>query len=73
MWRLPETNGLSLEEIAAKFGDEVAVDLSHLDEERRRALDERLMAVGVNIAGSPSSEVEVETKEAAVAKHQDTV
>ena len=70
MWRLPETNGLSLEEIAAKFGDEVAVDLSHLDEERRRALDERLMAVGVEIAGSPSSEGEGggETKETIMAK-----
>ncbi len=73
LWRLPETNGLSLEEIAAKFGDEVAVDLSHLDEERRRALDERLMAVGVDITGSPPSEGEgeTETKVAAVAHRRD--
>ena len=28
--RLPETNGLSLEEIAAVFGDEVALDLTHM-------------------------------------------
>lgn len=55
IWRLPETNGLSLEEIAAKFGDEVAVDISHLSEERRRALDERLLAAGVDIAGTPPS------------------
>lgn len=40
--------GLTLEEIAAQFGDEVAVDLSHLSEERRKALDESLMAVGAD-------------------------
>lgn len=72
LWRLPETNGLSLEEIAAKFGDEVAVDLSHLDDERRRALDERLLAVGVDITESPPSGGEGGTKETAVAKHQDS-
>lgn len=71
MWRLPETNGLSLEEIAAKFGDEVAVDLSHLDEERRRALDERLLAVGVDITESPPSEGD--TKVTAVPIHQESV
>ncbi len=72
LWRLPETNGLSLEEIAAKFGDEVAVDLSHLDEERRRALDERLLAVGVDITGSPPNGGEGETKEIVVAKHSES-
>jgi hypothetical protein len=45
--------GLALEEIAAKFGDEVAVDLSHLSEERRRALDESLMAVGADLLETP--------------------
>ena len=51
---LPETARLTLEEIAAKFGDAVAVDLSHLSEERRRALDESLMAVGADgITESP--------------------
>lgn len=55
---LPETKGLSLEEIAAKFGDEVAVDLSHLSEERRRALDESLIAVGVDLATPPGDFVE---------------
>lgn len=53
---LPETNGLALEEIAAKFGDEVAVDLSHLSEDRRKALDESLMAVGVDLVETPPSE-----------------
>ena len=72
LWRLPETNGLSLEEIAAKFGDEVAVDLSHLDEERRRALDERLLSVGVDISGSPSSKSEGDTKEAPVANERES-
>lgn len=46
---LPETARLTLEEIAAKFGDAVAVDLSHLSEERRKALDESLMAVGADV------------------------
>jgi hypothetical protein len=72
LWRLPETNGLSLEEIAAKFGDEVAVDLSHLDEERRQALDERLLAIGVDINGSPPADGEVGTKESGVAKHKES-
>jgi len=72
LWRLPETNGLTLEEMAAKFGDEVAVDLSHLNEERRRALDERLLAVGVDITESPPSGGESETKEAVMAKHHDS-
>jgi hypothetical protein len=54
---LPETARLTLEEIAAKFGDAVAVDLSHLSEERRRALDESLMAVGADgITDSPPNE-----------------
>lgn len=30
IFKLPETRGLSLEEIAALFGDEVAMDLSQL-------------------------------------------
>ncbi|KAF2100563.1 general substrate transporter [Rhizodiscina lignyota] len=55
---LPETRQLSLEEIAAKFGDEVAVDLSHLSEEQRRALDESLLVAGVDQAATPPSEVE---------------
>ncbi|KAK5167528.1 uncharacterized protein LTR77_007227 [Saxophila tyrrhenica] len=55
---LPETNGLTLEEIADKFGDEVAVDLSHLSEDRRRALDESLMAVGADMIETPLSGVD---------------
>lgn len=39
----PETKGLSLEEINAIFGEEVAVDISHLTEEQRRALDEGIL------------------------------
>jgi hypothetical protein len=76
LWRLPETNGATLEEIAAKFGDEVAVDLSHLDEARRRALDERLSAVGVdmNTVSPPSEgEGEGETKVAVAADHKEAV
>ncbi|KAK4947592.1 hypothetical protein LTR10_013538 [Elasticomyces elasticus] len=49
----PETKNLTLEEIAAKFGDAVAVDISHLSEEQRRRLDERLAATddGLVLAG----------------------
>ncbi len=39
----PETKGLALEEIAAKFGDEVAVDLTNLSDEERARLDKRIM------------------------------
>ncbi|KAK6380278.1 uncharacterized protein PV06_05565 [Exophiala oligosperma] len=39
----PETKGLALEEVAAKFGDEVAVDLSHLSAEERARLDKTLV------------------------------
>jgi len=39
----PETKGLSLEEINAIFGDEVAVDISHLTAEQRAALDEGIL------------------------------
>ena len=47
-------SGLALEEIAAKFGDEVAVDLSHLSDDRRRALDEDLIAVGADLTETPT-------------------
>lgn len=51
-----------MEEIAAKFGDEVAVDISHLSDDRRRALDESLMAVGADdLTESPPSEGEGKT------------
>lgn len=44
MWRFfPETKMLSLEEIAALFGDEVAVDISHLSAEAKEALDKSLV------------------------------
>lgn len=53
---LPETKGLALEEIAAKFGDEVAVDISHLTDEERIALDQSLSSIGDEIAPSPTAE-----------------
>ena len=53
--------GLTLEEIAAKFGDKVAVDISHLSEDRRRALDESLMAVGADgITETPPNDEKTE-------------
>ena len=51
---------LVLEEIAAKFGDEVAVDLSHLSDERRRALDESLIAMGADHVDTPSESEKVD-------------
>lgn len=43
IWKFfPETKGLSLEEIAEAFGDEVAVDLTHLDTTERKDLDQQL-------------------------------
>jgi hypothetical protein len=47
---LPETKGLALEEIGALFGDEVALDLSHLTLEQREALDKKLLDVRVDNA-----------------------
>ena len=44
-----QTKGLSLEEIGAKFGDEVAVDITHLSEEDKRRLDKKLK-MGVDVA-----------------------
>lgn len=38
----PETARLSLEEIAGKFGDDVAVHVNDISEERRRELDDFL-------------------------------
>lgn len=43
----PETKGLALEEIAAKFGDEVAVDLTNLSSEERARLDKSLVNADV--------------------------
>ena len=44
--RFPETKGLTLEEIAAVFGDEVAMDLSHLTVEQREDLDKQIISGG---------------------------
>lgn len=38
----PETKGLTLEDIGKKFGDVVAIDLSAMNEEQRRQLNQRL-------------------------------
>ncbi|KAK4909911.1 hypothetical protein LTR28_000108 [Elasticomyces elasticus] len=35
----PETKGLSLEEVGALFGDELAMDVTHLSEKEREELD----------------------------------
>lgn len=38
-WTFPETKGLALEEISEKFGDKVALHLTHLTAEQREELD----------------------------------
>jgi len=40
----PETKGLSLEEMNALFGEDVAVDISHLTKEEREALDQGILS-----------------------------
>lgn len=40
--KFPETKGLSLEEVAALFNDEVVLDLAHLSDEQREALDAKV-------------------------------
>lgn len=42
VYYFPETKGLSLEEVGALFGDEVAMDITHLSEEDRAALDAKI-------------------------------
>ncbi|KAK5400812.1 hypothetical protein LTR06_011233 [Exophiala xenobiotica] len=50
VYRLPETRGLSLEEIAGVFGDEVALDLTHMATIEKAKLDEELrIGNGVNV------------------------
>ncbi|KAK6385674.1 hypothetical protein LTS17_001244 [Exophiala oligosperma] len=68
--RLPETNGLSLEEIAARFGDAVAVDIRHLTLERSDAVSQRLQAVGLGTRSEERSR-QAETKEDLVVSHHD--
>ena len=65
MWKwFPETKMLTLEEIAALFGDEVAVDISHLDEAERAALDQRIRReLGEEESNSDSDVVKSETAE----------
>lgn len=66
---LPETKGLALEEIGALFGDEVALDLSHLTLEQREVLDRKLMDVELKSKaqdgdkeGSTATQVEVQAQ-----------
>jgi hypothetical protein len=43
----PETKGLSLEEIGACFGEEVALDITHMTPEERERLDKQVMESAV--------------------------
>lgn len=58
---LPETKDLSLEEIAALFDDEVAIDFTHMDAEEREKWDTALVDAerkGVSGTDGTSSHVE---------------
>jgi (p)ppGpp synthase/HD superfamily hydrolase len=57
----PETAGLTLEEIAQNFGEEVAVNLTGATDEEKARLDQQL-ATGGNLQSSVSSELENGTK-----------
>jgi MFS family permease len=67
--RFPETRGLSLEEISAVFGDEVALDLTHmktmektrLDNELREGVDSAAL-YEIEVAHRKASTVEVPEK-----------
>lgn len=49
----PETKGLTLEEIGALFGEEVAIDITNLSEKEAKDLDERITKT-LNIGASDS-------------------
>lgn len=76
-WKFPETKGLSLEEVGGLFGDEVALDVSHLTEEQQAALDKEIrdhdhdrqvvsekgtVAAAANAKGSPECDSISDTK-----------
>lgn len=51
IFKFPETKGLSLEEIGALFGDQIALDDTQLTEQEKNELDSRL-ARHISLAGS---------------------
>ncbi|KAJ5616241.1 hypothetical protein N7537_001355 [Penicillium hordei] len=57
----PETAGLTLEEIAQNFGEEVAVNLTGATDEEKARLDHQLVT-GENVQSPVTSELEKETK-----------
>lgn len=48
----PETNQLSLEEIAAVFGEEVALDITHMSTEQKEELNAKITKVDPIVAGN---------------------
>ncbi|KAH8587766.1 general substrate transporter [Bisporella sp. PMI_857] len=74
LFKFPETKGLSLEEVAAVFGDEVALDLSHMTKEARDAFDMEIMADGYGdkpIENKDAAEHCSEVEEIAHARNSD--
>lgn len=42
-WYFPETKGLSLEEINELFGDDVVIHLTHISDEEKAELDQKIV------------------------------
>jgi (p)ppGpp synthase/HD superfamily hydrolase len=57
----PETAGLTLEEVAQNFGEEVAVQLTGATDEEKARLDHQL-ATGENAPSAISSDLKEETE-----------
>lgn len=50
----PETNQLSLEEIASLFGEEVAIDITHMSVEQKQDLDAEITKINTNTLATES-------------------
>lgn len=57
----PETARLSLEEISAKFGDDVAVHVNDVSEEQRRELDEFLKSKDIVLSDVAGATAQTQT------------
>ncbi|KAK5452159.1 hypothetical protein LTS15_007223 [Exophiala xenobiotica] len=66
----PETARLSLEEISAKFGDDVAVHVNDVSEEQRRELDDFLKSRDIVHADDRDRDRDRDTGGAALSSHQ---
>ncbi|KAK5209182.1 hypothetical protein LTR41_005581 [Exophiala xenobiotica] len=61
VWKFPETKGLSLEEVGALFGDEVALDVTHLTDQEQQELDAAIIG-GHALSGAEKYGAALDTK-----------